>query len=117
MVPESALANEDDDGDDVLERFTAAGGWAAPPAAWTEERPDVLANRAELVALTGAAIEALPERQRLVVVLRDVQGWTAEEVCNALDLSETNQRVLLHRARGRIRRAVEAKLIAGGPTP
>lgn len=118
MVPESALAGDDGDDDGAgLDRFSASGAWAAPPAAWTEERPDVLAARVELVALTGAAIEALPERQRLVVVLRDVQGWTAEEVCNALDLSETNQRVLLHRARGRVRLAVEAALAAGGSKP
>ncbi len=121
LVPASALDGDGDgDGDghgDGLDRFAADGSWAAPPAAWTEERADVLAGRAELVALTSAAIDRLPERQRQVVTLRDVQGWTAEEVCNALDLTETNQRVLLHRARARVRVAVEAVLARGGATP
>ena len=53
------------------------------------------------------AIERLPETQRTVITLRDVEGWSAEEVCNALTLSETNQRVLLHRARAAVRSALE----------
>jgi RNA polymerase sigma-70 factor (ECF subfamily) len=55
----------------------------------------------------GDAIEALPPNQREVIRMRDVLGWTSAEVCNALDISETNQRVLLHRARGKVRRALE----------
>ena len=57
-----------------------------------------------------AAIDALPATQRAVISLRDVEGWTSEEVRNALDLSEVNQRVLLHRARARVRRALEEYL-------
>ena len=53
------------------------------------------------------AIQALSPSQREVITLRDVEGWPAAEVCNALGISETNQRVLLHRARSRVRRAVE----------
>ncbi len=53
------------------------------------------------------AIEALPSSQRAVISLRDVEGWSSEEVRNALDLSEVNQRVLLHRARARVRQALE----------
>ena len=53
------------------------------------------------------AIEALPANQRAVISLRDVEGWSSEEVRNALDLSEVNQRVLLHRARARVRQALE----------
>ncbi|MGH3480982.1 MAG: RNA polymerase sigma factor [Nocardioidaceae bacterium] len=53
------------------------------------------------------AIDGLPEAQRLVITLRDVYGWTADEVCNALDVSNGNQRVLLHRARSRVRTALE----------
>ena len=52
-------------------------------------------------------IEALPESQRTVISLRDVEGWSSEEVRNVLELSETNQRVLLHRARAKVRRALE----------
>jgi RNA polymerase sigma-70 factor, ECF subfamily len=55
----------------------------------------------------GAALEQLPEAQRAVMTLRDVQGWTSDEVCDALDISPGNQRVLLHRARSRVRAAVE----------
>ena len=56
------------------------------------------------------AIERLPDVQRAVITLRDVQGWSADEVRNALELSETNQRVLLHRARSKVRRALEEYL-------
>jgi RNA polymerase sigma-70 factor (ECF subfamily) len=57
------------------------------------------------------AIEALPPAQRAVVSLRDIEGWSSEEVRNALDLSETNQRVLLHRARSKVRAALESYLM------
>ena len=56
------------------------------------------------------AIEALPPTQRAVISLRDIEGWSAEEVCNALTLTETNQRVLLHRARSAVRAALEEYL-------
>jgi RNA polymerase sigma-70 factor (ECF subfamily) len=56
------------------------------------------------------AIEALPPAQRAVISLRDVEGWTAEETCNALGVTETNQRVLLHRARSKVRQALEEYL-------
>jgi RNA polymerase sigma-70 factor (ECF subfamily) len=56
------------------------------------------------------AIRELPPRQREVITLRDLQGWEAGEVCNALDLSETNQRVLLHRARSKVRATLEEYL-------
>lgn len=53
------------------------------------------------------AIEALPANQRKVITLRDIEGWNSEEICRFLDISEVNQRVLLHRARARVRRALE----------
>jgi RNA polymerase sigma-70 factor (ECF subfamily) len=79
------------------------GGWAVPPRELPEDR--LLA--AETRERIAAAIEALPANQRAVISLRDVEGWTSEEVRNALDLSEVNQRVLLHRARARVRQALE----------
>jgi RNA polymerase sigma-70 factor (ECF subfamily) len=79
------------------------GHWAAAPQAFPEER--LLA--AETREVVEQAIEALPPTQRAVISLRDVEGWSAEEVCNALTLSETNQRVLLHRARAAVRAALE----------
>ena len=82
------------------------GHWSAPPRAFPEER--LLA--AETRQVIDDAIERLPETQRTVIRLRDVDGWSAEEVCNALTLSETNQRVLLHRARSAVRAALERYL-------
>jgi RNA polymerase sigma-70 factor (ECF subfamily) len=82
-----------------------AGHWAAPPQEWSRPEHELLSG--ETRAQITAAIEELPEQQRLVITLRDVEGWSAEEVCNALDLSETNQRVLLHRARTKVRKALD----------
>lgn len=80
--------------------------WARPPAPWEDEPGARLAGR-EVLAVVAAAIEALPERQRTVLVLRDVEDWSAAEVCDVLALSEGNQRVLLHRARAAVRRRLE----------
>jgi RNA polymerase sigma-70 factor (ECF subfamily) len=82
------------------------GGWAVPPRDLPEERLIASETRERI----AAAIEQLPANQRAVISLRDVEGWTSEEVRNALDLSEVNQRVLLHRARARVRRALEQYL-------
>jgi RNA polymerase sigma-70 factor, ECF subfamily len=79
------------------------GHWAAKPEPFPEEK--LLAG--ETLAIVERAIEELPPAQRAVISLRDVQGWSAEETCNALGVSETNQRVLLHRARSKVRRALE----------
>jgi RNA polymerase sigma-70 factor (ECF subfamily) len=62
---------------------------------------------AETREVVARAIEALPANQRVVISLRDVEGWSSEEVCNALGLTETNQRVLLHRARSKVRRTLD----------
>jgi RNA polymerase sigma-70 factor (ECF subfamily) len=64
----------------------------------------------ETIAVVDSAIDSLPPSQRAVIALRDVEGWSAEEVCNALELTETNQRVLLHRARSKVRKALEEHL-------
>ena len=82
------------------------GHWASKPTAWPEER----LLDAETRATIERAIEALPPAQRAAISLRDVEGWSSEEVCNALGVSETNQRVLLHRARSKVRRALEEYL-------
>ena len=82
------------------------GHWAAAPQGFPEER--LLA--AETREVVERAIEALPPTQRAVISLRDIEGWSADEVCNALTLSETNQRVLLHRARSAVRAALERYL-------
>jgi RNA polymerase sigma-70 factor (ECF subfamily) len=82
------------------------GHWASPPQAWPEDR--VLAH--ETREKLAEAIELLPPSQRAVISLRDLEGWSPEEVCNALSISETNQRVLLHRARSKVRKVLEEYL-------
>ena len=84
------------------------GWWASPPVAW--EEPERQLEAADTRRVLLEAIRDLPPRQREVIALRDVSGWDAEEVRNALDLSETNQRVLLHRARSKVRAALEEHL-------
>ena len=111
-VPFSSLAGDDDPDATVDEsRFFGPdhplypGHWSLGPTPWKTPEEGLLA--AESRAVIVAAIEELPASQRAVVTLRDVKGWPADEVCEALALSEGNQRVLLHRARAKIRRALE----------
>jgi RNA polymerase sigma-70 factor, ECF subfamily len=109
-VPASSLPAGDDRDAPAVDpsRFDARGMWSEPPTRWDAETPEKLVLRQELVTALDQAIRELPERQRTIVVLRDVLGWTSEEVCNVLELEETNQRVLLHRARSRLRAMLEA---------
>ncbi len=88
------------------DRFTTKGVWSSPPARWDENQEKSLASR-ETVAVIEAAIAALPDTQRLVITIRDVGGWPADGVCDALGISEADHRVLLHRARSQVRRALE----------
>ena len=94
------------------EMFQGPGGaepghWSSViPGIWTKDPEQELLTK-ETVALAQNAIDALPEAQRAVLLLRDVQGCTAREVCNILEVTETNQRVLLHRARSKVRRTVD----------
>jgi len=83
------------------------GHWSSLPKDW-EHEPEARLLARETLALVGATIETLPPAQREVFTLRDVDGWTSAEVCNALGLSETNQRVLLHRGRAKVRRVLES---------
>jgi RNA polymerase sigma-70 factor, ECF subfamily len=87
-------------------RFDAAGAWASPPRHWVEESEDRLLA-AGLRTRLEAALRRLPARQRAIVILRDVDGLTSEEVCHVLDITAGNQRVLLYRARSHLRTAVE----------
>jgi RNA polymerase sigma-70 factor (ECF subfamily) len=86
-----------------------AGHWASPPRSWGEVPEERLLS-AETRAEVGRAVELLPPAQRAVITLRDVEGMTAAETCELLELTEGNQRVLLHRARSRVRRALERYL-------
>jgi RNA polymerase sigma-70 factor (ECF subfamily) len=93
----------DDDGEPSVdpERFLPNGAWESPPEPWQA----VLGSEAREVI--DRAIARLPDQQRQVIELRDIEGWSSEEVRNVLELSETNQRVLLHRARSKVRAALE----------
>jgi RNA polymerase sigma-70 factor, ECF subfamily len=124
-VPLSSLAGELDDGPAIdPDRFRNPlhpGGWSDPPQSWAE-LPEERLLGAETRAKVLEAIEQLPPMQRRVITLRDVDGWDAAEVRDLLELSEVNQRVLLHRARSRVREALERYLAddqdaAATPTP
>jgi RNA polymerase sigma-70 factor (ECF subfamily) len=117
-VPFSALADaEDTSGPSVdPDRFLPAdherfpGHWALMPAPWPTPEETLLAGEARDVIAT--AIAALPVAQRTVIALRDVEGWSSDEVCAALEISAGNQRILLHRARSRVRNAIERYVTA-----
>ena len=82
------------------------GSWTIYPQRWDNIPEDRLLSQ-ETRACINHAIAALSPGQRMVITLRDIEGWTSEEVCRFLDLSEANQRVLLHRARSKVRSALE----------
>jgi RNA polymerase sigma-70 factor (ECF subfamily) len=90
-------------------RFDAEGAWMSPPQHWVEESEDRLLAEG-LGEVIGLALRRLPPRQREVVVLRDVEGLESEEVCAILEISEGNQRVLLHRGRSHLRQVLEESI-------
>jgi RNA polymerase sigma-70 factor, ECF subfamily len=102
-LPFSALEEEGDGGANLMDRFSAEGRWTHPPSLWPEENPEALLLRTETQSCLLGAVAGLPPAQRAVVTLRDVEGLEAADVCNILAISETNQRVLLHRARTKVR--------------
>src|SRR5574342_894241 len=116
-VPLSTLGDiEDEKGPSVSpERFRDEGErwggfWADPPEAW----PDARVQSSQMLALVRQGLETLPSTQRTVMTLRDVDGWESDEVCDLLGISEGNQRVLLHRARSKVRAYLEERFRAEG---
>lgn len=112
----SDFESSDDENEEAIDpsRFHQsgkwAGHWAFPPQPWDEQTPEKwLASQQAVQAMTGA-IEALPQTLKDVLILRDVEGMESQEVCELLKITETNLYVRLHRARERVRRAVEAYL-------
>jgi RNA polymerase sigma-70 factor (ECF subfamily) len=113
-VPFSALAAAEDTGEPTVDpdRFLPsdharfAGHWVVMPARWPTPEEGLMAG--ETREVIAAAIAELPVAQRTVIALRDIEGWTSEEVCEALEISAGNQRILLHRARSRVRNAIES---------
>jgi RNA polymerase sigma-70 factor, ECF subfamily len=113
-VPFSSLGDADDEASVSAERFLGdgerfAGHWAVPPASWGGV-PENRLLATETMDVIRREIDRLPSSQRAVLTLRDIEGLSAEEVCNALGLTETNGRVLLHRARAKVRAALEEYL-------
>ena len=94
-------------------RFTlrGRGGWKEPPHSWSDPERSVI-DREVLDTIDGA-IARLSADQRQVITMRDVLGCSSAEVCSVLELSDANQRVLLHRARSKVRAALEQKYAGG----
>lgn len=117
LIPFFSLAKTETEAAELAvspDRFHAAGDpsqghWAVPPASGGEDPEERLLAQESMEQLQTAIEEHLPA-QRKVVTLRDVRGWTAHEVCTLLEISESNQRALLHRARSKIRNALETYL-------
>jgi RNA polymerase sigma-70 factor (ECF subfamily) len=112
LVPVSFLEPGDDEPAVPRERFRDAsnpfpGHWRSYPADW-RELPEERLLSSETLAVVHEAIEELPDAQRLVITMRDVTGCSPEEVCETLGVSDGNQRVLLHRARARVRARLES---------
>lgn len=93
-------------------RFDAQGQWADPVTPWTEGSDSRL-DAARWSPILTTAISQLPERQRQIVMLRDVEGLSSAEACDVLGISVGNQRILLHRGRTRLREVVEAEMEKG----
>jgi RNA polymerase sigma-70 factor (ECF subfamily) len=113
-LPFSAIPGPDSPGEPDVppSRFDTRGRWAEPPAAWRDATPEALLVGAETRRALSDAIAALPDNYRIVLTLRDLEGLDAEDVCRVLGISESNQRVLLHRARSKVRQALEAHFTA-----
>ena len=107
--PFSSLAGELEADEPAVDpdRFRADGSWATPPSATVPEDEVLAAEAGEQLM---AAIDTLPPAQRTVIILRDIEGFSGPEVSSLLEISEANQRVLLHRARSKVRAALERYL-------
>ena len=88
--------------------FKPDGHWLEVPSLWDDLNPERIVGGRQLWDHVTEAIERLPAGQRAVIILRDMEGREAEEACTLLGISAENQRVLLHRARGRIRQTIDA---------
>jgi RNA polymerase sigma-70 factor (ECF subfamily) len=89
---------------------TLPGHWVVHPSSWDDVLPERALLSQELLDVVLMAISDLPPGQRAVITLCDIEGFSAEEACNILEISETNQRVLLHRARAKVRNSLEGYL-------
>ena len=88
-------------------KFDDQGHWTSPPSVWHGDTPDSLLSSTQLQVTIDKALNELPPIQRSVIALRDIQGLDMESICKVLEVSESNGRVLLHRARSQIREAID----------
>jgi RNA polymerase sigma-70 factor (ECF subfamily) len=95
-------------GDDETDgRYNANGSWRVPPSAWSGDTPEALVAVEEMRAVVDKTLAVMPSLQRSVLTLRDVDEISLNEICNILDISASNARVLLHRARMRLWLAID----------
>jgi RNA polymerase sigma-70 factor (ECF subfamily) len=111
MISFDAVTGTEDEGPALApERFASDGHWADGMPAWETVTPERLVGDRQLLQKVLVALESLPPAQRLAVLLRDVEGLEAVEVCRQLGISDGNLRILLHRARNRLREAADQEL-------
>lgn len=100
------LYNGDDEDSSASGWFDAAGSWAAPPTRWHTDSPDALLSANDLQHCIEKHLQEMPDNQRSLLVLRDMQQMDFSEICNELSLSASNARVLLHRGRMRLMKMI-----------
>ena len=110
----AGLTDQENDVAIEPERFHTSGPlkghWAIPPTTWDEHTPERILLAKESLAQIEQVIHTLPSNQRQVIILHDIEGLDSEEICHILGITPTHQRVLLHRARSRVRRVLEGYL-------
>jgi len=117
-IPRSQSGSEPDAPSVEWEPGRGAWGlWEKSPVTWGLEDPESVFLRQEALEVVQKAVAELPPMQRQVILLRDVEDLEAERICSILEISETNQRVLLHRGRARVRRALDHYLRGGAKAP
>jgi RNA polymerase sigma-70 factor (ECF subfamily) len=110
-LPFSSVGGDDEDGSALNpDRFSAEGHWIDPPSALRTRTPEGAALDKEVRRVVEEAIEKLPDREKIVITMRDIELLDSDDVCEALEITKVHQRVLLHRGRTRIRAALEREL-------
>lgn len=87
--------------------FKNNGAWSSPPTPWHEDSPEALLSSDQLQEAIHCQLEKLPYNQRVALVLHDIEGLGFTEICNIIEVSQSNARVLLHRARLNIKKVID----------
>ena len=96
-----------DEDDNFLDRFDSKGHWSSPPGSWDIASPDEILEESQLKKCIDATVKVLPEKQKAVFLLRDMENYSLEQICNIIDVSDSNVRVLLFRARNKLFQTIE----------